>query len=123
MERSAPLLTPGAKKLLLGYSYHGNVRELINIVERLVVICLNGKITCEDLPEEVREESMEAQQAPTKLLKELPNGGVSLQDMEKELILKTLRMTSWNKASAARMLGMTRRLLYLRLAQYGFSAQ
>jgi DNA-binding NtrC family response regulator len=46
-----------------------------------------------------------------------------LQELEKELILKTLKMTSWNKAAAARMLGMTRRLLYLRLAQYGFSAQ
>ncbi|MGD8837846.1 MAG: helix-turn-helix domain-containing protein, partial [Desulfobacteraceae bacterium] len=63
------------------------------------------------------------QQASTKLLNELPNGGVALQDMEKELILKTLKMTSWNKAAAARMLGMTRRLLYLRLARYGFSAQ
>jgi DNA-binding NtrC family response regulator len=123
MERSAPLLTSGAEKLLLGYSYHGNVRELINIVERLVVICRDGKITRQDLPEELREESIEAQQASTKLLKELPNGGVPLQDMEKELILKTLKMTSWNKAAAARMLGMTRRLLYLRLAQYGFSAQ
>jgi DNA-binding NtrC family response regulator len=123
MDCSAPLLTSGAEKLLLGYSYHGNVRELINIVERLVVICRNGKITCQDLPGEVREDSIEAQQASTKLLKELPNGGVPLQDMEKELILKTLKMTSWNKAAAARMLGMTRRLLYLRLAQYGFSAQ
>ena len=58
-----------------------------------------------------------------KLLKELPNDGVPLQELEKELILKTLKMTSWNKAAAARMLGMTRRLLYLRLAQYGFSVQ
>ena len=47
----------------------------------------------------------------------------SRQELEKELILKTLKMTSWNKAAAARMLGMTRRLLYLRLAQYGFSVQ
>jgi DNA-binding NtrC family response regulator len=123
MDRPVPLLTSEAKKLLLGYDYHGNVRELINIVERLVVICSDGKITCRELPEEVRQASIEAQQASTKLLNELPNGGVALQDMEKELILKTLKMTSWNKAAAARMLGMTRRLLYLRLARYGFSAQ
>ncbi len=122
MDRSAPLLASEARSLLLEYSYPGNVRELTNIVERLFVICSNGKITCQDLPEEVREEAVESQ-GPAKLLKELPNDGVPLQELEKELILKTLKMTSWNKAAAARMLGMTRRLLYLRLAQYGFSVQ
>jgi DNA-binding NtrC family response regulator len=55
-------------------------------------------------------------------LKELPEGGVPLREMEKELILKTLKMTSWNKAAAARKLGITRRLLYLRLSQYDLSA-
>jgi DNA-binding NtrC family response regulator len=122
MGSSAPLLTPNAKNHLMGYDYRGNVRELINIVERLVVMCLDGKISCKDLPEEVREEAIEAKKTPTRLLKELPKGGVPLQELEKELILKTLKKTSWNKAAAARMLGMTRRLLYLRLDQYGFSA-
>ena len=122
MNRFAPLPAPEANNLLLDYSYPGNVRELANIVERLFVICSNGKITCDDLPEEVHEEAAETQ-GSAKLLKELPDGGVPLQELEKELILKTLKMTSWNKAAAARMLGMTRRLLYLRLAQYGFSVQ
>jgi two-component system, NtrC family, response regulator len=123
MKRSAPLLTSEARNLLLGYSYRGNVRELINIVERLVVMCFKEKISFEDLPEEVREESVQVQEGSTRLLKELPEGGVPLRELEKELILKTLKMTSWNKAATARMLGMTRRLLYLRLAQYGFSSQ
>ena len=122
MDRSAPIVAPEVSSLLLDYSYQGNVRELTNIVERLLVICSNGKITCRDLPQEVREEAVEAQ-GPAKLLKELPNDGVPLQELEKELILKTLKMTSWNKTAAARMLGMTRRLLYLRLAEYGFSVQ
>ncbi len=122
MDRSVPLLTPEVRSLLQAYSYPGNVRELTNIVERLFVICSNEEITCHDLPEEVREEAVETE-GPAKLLKELPNDGVSLQELEKELILKTLKMTSWNKAAAARMLGMTRRLLYLRLAQYNFSVQ
>jgi DNA-binding NtrC family response regulator len=122
MGRPAPLLVPKVKKPLLGYAYPGNVRELTNIVERLVVICSNGQINYHDLPEEVREEAVEAQGSKT-LLKELPNSGVPLQELEKELILKTLKMTSWNKAAAARMLGMTRRLLYLRLAEYGLSVQ
>jgi two-component system NtrC family response regulator len=122
MDRQAPMLAPEASSLLLDYAYQGNVRELTNIVERLLVICSNGKITSQDLPQEVREEASE-KPGPATLLKELPNEGVPLQELEKELILKTLKMTSWNKAAAARMLGMTRRLLYLRLEQYGFSAQ
>ena len=122
MGRPAPLLVPEVKKPLLDYAYPGNVRELTNIVERMVVICSNGKINYHDLPEEVREEVVKAQGSTT-LLKELPNGGVPLQELEKELILKTLKMTSWNKAATARMLGMTRRLLYLRLAEYGLSVQ
>ncbi len=122
MDRSVPILTEEATRFLLDYSYPGNVRELTNMVERLLVTCPDGRITTHDLPDEVREE---ADQAPGSavVLKELPDGGVSLQEVEKELILKTLKMTSWNKAAAARVLGITRRLLYLRLSEYGFSSQ
>jgi DNA-binding NtrC family response regulator len=120
MDRSVPLITEEALRLLTGYSYHGNVRELTNIVERLLVTCPNGKIRHQDLPDEVRGEA-ESGRGPAERLKDLPEPGVSLQEIEKELILKTLKMTSWNKAATARMLGITRRLLYLRLSQYGLS--
>ncbi|MGD2015929.1 MAG: sigma-54 dependent transcriptional regulator [Desulfobacterales bacterium] len=120
MDRTTPSFAPEVKKPLLDYGYPGNVRELTNIVERLMVICSNGKINYHDLPEEVREEAVGTQRTAT-LLKELPDGGVPLQELEKELILKTLKLTSWNKTAAARMLGMTRRRLYLRLAEYGLS--
>ena len=102
----------------MDYSYQGNVRELSNIVERLLVICPNGQITRQNLPQEVLAETDQTA-GSAKLLKGLPEGGVSLQQLEKELILDTLQMTSGNKAAAARMLGITRRLLYLRLSQYG----
>jgi DNA-binding NtrC family response regulator len=55
MDRQAPLLTPEVSSLLLDYSYRGNVRELTNIVERLLVFCSNGEITCQDMPQEVGE--------------------------------------------------------------------
>lgn len=118
--REAPFLTEDAAGLLLNYAYPGNVRELANIVERLAVICSHEKITTSDLPEEIRE-TENISPAFDKMLKRLPEGGVSLKEIERELILKTLQMTSGNKAAAARMLGITRRLLYLRLCQYGLS--
>jgi DNA-binding NtrC family response regulator len=117
MGHSLLSLTEEAQKALLGYSYPGNVRELANIVERIFVTCPNGEITLRDLPEEVREEA-DLTATYTGILKDLPDGGVRHQEVEKELILKTLQKTSGNKLAAARMLGITRRLLYLRLSQY-----
>jgi two-component system NtrC family response regulator len=49
---------------------------------------------------------------------ELPDNGVRLQEVEKELILKTLELTKGNKMAAAGLLGITRRRLYLRLSEY-----
>ncbi|GAB4268603.1 MAG: sigma-54 dependent transcriptional regulator [Deferrisomatales bacterium] len=118
--RSPPRLTPEARQALLHYPYPGNVRELANLVERLVVLC-GEQAGWEDLPEEVRRSG----QTPSDgrgLLKELPEEGVSLREVEKELITKTLRQTGGNKQAAARRLGITRRLLYLRLAEYGIDA-
>jgi two-component system NtrC family response regulator len=121
MGRSLPSLTKEARAALLCYSYPGNVRELSNIVERLIVTCPNGRITLRGLPEEVREEA-DLAAGYSELLKELPDGGICLQEVEKELILKTLQKTSGNKLAAATMLGITRRLLYLRLSQYGLTS-
>jgi transcriptional regulator with PAS, ATPase and Fis domain len=112
---SLPAISRDAWEALLNYSYPGNVRELANLVERLTVICRDGQITLADLPREVLEGTEQAAQSPGHL-KELPKEGVSLREVERELILKTLRKTSGNKLAAAKMLGITRRLLYLRLA-------
>ena len=116
---SLPTFFPAAWEALLNYSYPGNVRELANIVERLTVTCRFGQISLSDLPGEVRDRLGPETESPSSgHLKELPMHGVSLAEVERELILKTLRKASGNKLAAAKMLGITRRLLYLRLAQY-----
>jgi DNA-binding NtrC family response regulator len=115
-----PFLTENAARLLINYPYPGNVRELANLVERLAITCSHEKITTRDLPEEVREAG-DVASVSSEIIGSLPDGGVSLKEMERALILKTLEMTSGNKAAAARTLGITRRLLYLRLCQYGLS--
>ena len=116
---SLPTFSPAAWEALLNYSYPGNVRELANIVERLTVTCRFEQINSSDLPGEVRDRlGPETESASSGHLKELPLHGVPLAEVERELILKTLRKASGNKLAAAKMLGITRRLLYLRLAQY-----
>lgn len=118
MKCSLPLLTEEAQTALYSYGYPGNVRELINIVERLFITCPNGQITLQDLPEEVCL-AIRPSAKGSNVLKQIPEEGIRLTDVEKELIHKTLKLTDGNKQAAARMLGITRRLLYLRLAQYG----
>jgi DNA-binding NtrC family response regulator len=115
-----PVLSEEVLNALRNYRYPGNVRELANIVERLLTMCPDGKINFKDLPQEVREEASSAPQTAN-VLNDLPDGGACLSEVEKELILKTLAMTSGNKAAAARMIGITRRRLYLRLSQYGLA--
>jgi DNA-binding NtrC family response regulator len=118
MGRRTPVLSEEVLAALTDYRYPGNVRELANIVERLMTICPDGKIGRQDLPREVLDEAAHAPHAGT-VLTALPAGGASLSQVEKELILKTLEIASGNKSVAARMIGITRRRLYLRLSQYG----
>jgi len=118
-----PTLTKKAETALLGYSYPGNVRELANTMERLCILCSGGKAAFADLPREIRAET-ETAGSPnddSSCIADIPLGGVRLQEMEKELILKTLQKTAGNKTAAARMMGITRRRLYLRLSEYGIA--
>jgi DNA-binding NtrC family response regulator len=116
-DRHQPLITARAENAMCTYAYPGNVRELMNVVERIFITCPNGKVTFEDLPEELCTK-MDSTRNGQSMLKVLPEKGVRLQEVEKELILKTLELTKGNKMAAAKLLGITRRRLYLRLSQY-----
>jgi two-component system, NtrC family, response regulator PilR len=119
LEKQPLLISAKAEKALGQYTYPGNIRELMNVVQRLFITCPRGKVTFEDLPEELRANANGKSTGNGKsVLAELPEKGVRLQDVEKELILKTLELTKGNKMAAAGLLGITRRLLYLRLSQY-----
>lgn len=116
-ECAEPVITERALTALCRYSYPGNVRELTNIVERIRLACPDGSVSFNDLPVELRGASG-ATRINGSRLRELPQNGVRLEAVEKELILKTLALTKGNKMAAAKKLGITRRRLYLRLSQY-----
>jgi len=108
---SQPVLTAGAKKILLSYPYPGNVRELANAIERALILS-GGKLplTSEHLSFLTSWESPKGRPCF-----ELPPEGVSLEEVEKELIRQALERTRGNQSAAARLLGLTRSKFRTRL--------
>jgi two-component system NtrC family response regulator len=97
-----------------GYRWPGNVRELENVIERIIVLARGKEITPEDLPPNLRQEpsALEALQF------ELPETGISLESVERELILRALEKCNWNQSKAARYLDVSRRTLIYRMEKF-----
>jgi two-component system NtrC family response regulator len=97
------------------YRWPGNIRELENIVERLVVLTPGKEITVSHLPAFLRREH-----PPVDMLNiELPTQGISLEAIEKELILKALEKFKWNQTHAAKYLDISRKALMYRMEKHG----
>jgi len=111
--------TEEATRLLLAYDYPGNVRELENIVQRALVLARSVLITAADLPMPLGGET----ESGTSLLRgaELLSRplGEAVQILEREMIRRALVRCQGNKAEAARLLGITRQLLYTKLKELG----
>ncbi|MBI3535089.1 MAG: sigma-54-dependent Fis family transcriptional regulator, partial [Deltaproteobacteria bacterium] len=106
-------ILPDVMQILLSYAWPGNVRELFNVIERAVVFCNQEKITKEFLPSHLLQISKE----PLCLEKSqisIPLG-ISLEEVEKILIQKTLEATSGDKNLTAKLLGVHSRTIYRKL--------
>jgi two-component system NtrC family response regulator len=108
-------LTPAARERLLAHRFPGNVRELENLVERAVILAGSDPIDAPHFPALDRVRVSEGAFA----VPEIPDEGLSLESLEKELILKALEKAGGNKTRAAALLGLTRRTLYSRLEKHG----
>ncbi len=97
------------------YDWPGNVRELENVIERLVVLTVGNEMTIEDLPEFLRREKA----AVDELRLDMPAEGLSLEGVEKELIVRALRKFGWNQTQAANYLDISRRTLIYRMEKHG----
>jgi transcriptional regulator with PAS, ATPase and Fis domain len=106
--RKTRKLSREAHDLLLAYEFPGNVRELANIIERAVIVCEGAEVAASDLPESVRVAA--AQRAR----KDRPP---TLAELEAEYVRETLIATKGNKSEAAKILGISRKNLYERLAR------
>ena len=107
--------TPAARKAMFSYSWPGNVRELRNTVEAAVVLSRSNVIDIDDLPPQLRENSGEST-----ISFSLP---ITMEEAEKGLILETISFCKGNKTKAADLLGIGRKTLHRKLAQYTGEAE
>ncbi|MCX7918911.1 MAG: sigma-54 dependent transcriptional regulator [bacterium] len=110
--------TPEAESLLRNYYWPGNVRELENTVERAVLLVENNLIPADALSF-LKGTSAEAGKSIYQF--RLPPEGISLKDVEKQLILQALEMTQWVQKDAAKLLGLSRRAMNYRIEQYNIT--
>ncbi len=104
---------PGVLDAFHRYQWPGNVRELENAIERAVIMCSGEYLRVEDLPLSLRGPGPGAITGEGGV-----KAGLSMREMEKQLILKTLEETQGNKSKAARLLGISRRTLLNKLQEY-----
>jgi two-component system NtrC family response regulator len=97
------------------YSWPGNIRELQNVIERVTVLSRGNEITLGDLPEQFRREPS----ARDALSLDLNPGGISLEAVERDLIVKALEKFSGNQTHAARYLDISRKALIYRMEKHG----
>ncbi len=103
-------ITENAQKALLEYPWPGNVRELENVIERAAIVCADEGIDEGDLALEVQNLNRPDSRGQRP---------VALKDVERVHILSVLRLTNWNKAKTARMLGISRSTLWAKMREFG----
>jgi len=104
------------QRLLEGYHWPGNVRELRNVVEQAVLLARGVSLDPELLPQ------MIYRAGPIEDVIRIPLGA-TMRDAEKEIILRTLEARKGNKKITAEVLGISRRSLYNKLAEYGLDGK
>ncbi len=112
-------LSPRAMQRLSAYRWPGNVRQLENVLERVLVLSGPDLITEEDLPEELQL----ATGGAGPLSFNLPEEGVSLEAIERELISRALERFGGNQTHTARYLDISRRTLIYRMEKHGLSTE
>lgn len=104
------------EKMLLDYEWPGNVRELRNVIERAVLLSSGDTLSTEHVM--ICPEKKEYVDKSEPVLE-----GRSMADMEKMLISKVLKETSWRRTEAAKILGINRTTLYNKIKEYGLKSE
>jgi len=125
INRGIEHIDPKARELLINYGWPGNIRELENLMERLVLLAAGNTITLEDIPDEVRfpvaTEMAGGPSEPKRSFKNILKG--KTEEMEKDMIIKVLKECGGNVSKTALQLGLSRKGLQLKMAKYSLRRQ
>ena len=113
MKKAVISLTPEALQLLCDYDWPGNIRELENVLERAVILAKSPLVTAKELP--IWRKQPQKADAPRE-----PQF-VSLENVEREHIERTLAATGFHKSRSAEILGISRKTLDRKIVEYGLA--
>ncbi|MBI3584119.1 MAG: sigma-54-dependent Fis family transcriptional regulator [Nitrospinae bacterium] len=112
-------ISDNALNLLINYSWPGNVRQLESVIERAVLLTDGAVIGTDTLPPEIFNKPIQI----GKIDFDIPNDGISFEELEREVLLKTMRKSNWVIAKSAQLLGMSYRTLQYRLNKFGIKRE
>ena len=119
VEASPKQVTPQAMSALRRYEWPGNIRQLENYLRRIFVLLENEVIDKDKLPPEILDTSLPI----TDVEFDIPEEGVSLEEIIKEYVCSALTRSNGNQIQAAKLLGISRRKLQHRMQKYGLQSQ
>ena len=111
-------ISPAATKRLYAYDWPGNVRQLRNAIDAMVVLDIDGILDVDDLPPELMDESAAPSATASTSGGPLELVGQTMDEIERWAIEQTLQLTSGNREEAARILDIGARTLYRKLEKY-----
>jgi DNA-binding NtrC family response regulator len=115
--RACPRFDRGAMRVLREHTWPGNLRELRNLAERMVILLGGREVTAENLPAELFGSQKESGSSADRGFV-LPAGGVVMAEIEADMIRQALCRCAGNRSRAARLLGISRDTLLYRLKKY-----
>lgn len=120
MGREVQGFSRSARKALLAYHWPGNIRQLRNVIERMLVLDSDGVLDVDGLPPEI---AVLVRDQPAESAVEVPAGadglvGKPIADVERHYIYRALELTNGNREEAATMLGIGERTLYRKIKEY-----
>ncbi len=112
-EKTPVRIEPEVMDQLKAFSWPGNIRELANVIQQMILFCERNTITLNDLPSSL----FSYRESPSKI-----DGKINLpkmvSDLEKKWIISKLKEVNWNQEKASRLLGITRKMLINRINKY-----
>jgi DNA-binding NtrC family response regulator len=111
-------LSPAALAALEAYGWPGNVRELLHVIQRGVILCKGDEITPSDLPPEIAGRVVPGAPATTAASTTASAGAPTLEAMERQHIVATLRQVGGHRGKAAAVLGIDPKTLYRKILGY-----